>query len=232
MFEIGNMAPASGEPQRVLGAHWRARLDLTTLIAISALTLSALGFYRSYLYTKQQLEVTVTEVSYVTNQGELYMTIAFSNGGNRDAALLRVEPALWGRRKDKAAAEWIPLADKVHPDIPVSVPRMPAVVRAGGVEIVKLSASLNATDAERATVASQGAAFVGIRVATMNSDGNLYLLQESVARLDIDRQGKIHRAEAAIHRSLSGFDNLDGAPPGDSLQSNQKTPFVWADEQS
>jgi len=224
------MAQTSTEPQP--GGHWRARLDVTTLLAISALGLSALGFYRTYLYTNQQLEVTVTEVSYVTNQGELYMTIAFSNGGNRDAALLRVEPALWGRRNDKPTAEWIPLASRVHPDIPIAVPRMPMVVKAGGVEIVTLSAVLNTIDAERATVAAQGGAFVGIRVATMNSDGKLYLLQHPVARLAIDRQGKIHGAEAAIHRSLSGFDNLDGAPPGDQLQSNEKTPFVWADEQS
>jgi len=33
---------------------------------------------------------------------------------------------------------------------------------------------------------SQGAAFVGIRVATMNSDGNLYLLHHPVARLLVD----------------------------------------------
>jgi len=225
------MTDTSNEPPRAPGGHWRARIDLATVIAVSALGLSALGFYRSYLYTKQQLEVTVTEVSYVTNQGELYMTIAFSNGGNRDAALLRVEPALWGKRNDKSKAEWIPLSTRVHPDIPIAVPRMPTVVKAGGVEIVTLSAALNAIDAERSAVAAEGGAFVGVRVATMNSDGKLYLLQHPVARLTIDRQGKIHAAEAAIHQSLSGFDNLDGAPPGDQLQSNEKTPFVWADEQ-
>ena len=68
---------------------------MTAIVAVSALMVSGLGFYRSYIYTKQQLDVTVTEVSYVTNRGELYMTVAFSNGGNRDAALLRAEPALW-----------------------------------------------------------------------------------------------------------------------------------------
>jgi hypothetical protein len=35
----------------------------------------------------------------------------------------------------------------------------------------------------------------------------------------------------AIHRSLSGFADIDGAPPGDMLQST-KTPFVWVDEHS
>ncbi len=68
------------------------------MMAVAALAVSALSFYRSYLYTKHQLDVTVTEVSYVTNEGNLYMTVAFSNGGNRDAAVLRVEPALWGRQ--------------------------------------------------------------------------------------------------------------------------------------
>ena len=210
--------------------RWR-RLDLGAVLAVLALGLSGLSFYRSYLYTKQNLEITVTEVSYMTNQGGVYMTIAFSNGGNRDAAVLRAEAALWA----KAAGGdplWRPLGDRVHPDIPITSPRTPLVVKAGGVEVVTLSAMLNAADAEQSALASEGGAFLGIRVATMNSDGNLYLQQHPVARLDIDRQGKIHRAEAAIHRSLSGFDNLDGAPPGDSLQSNERTPFVWADEQS
>src|SRR5215475_520015 len=89
-----------------LSASWRARMDLTTVVAVMALALSGLSFYRSYIYTKQQLEVTVTEVSYVTNQGELYMTVAFSNSGNRDAALLRIEPALWNGR-GKKSGEWV-----------------------------------------------------------------------------------------------------------------------------
>src|SRR5437870_4396194 len=74
---------------------WRPNIDASGMVALIALAISGLSFYRSYLYTKQDLEVTVTEVSYVTNQAELYVSIAFSNGGNRDAAVLRVEPALW-----------------------------------------------------------------------------------------------------------------------------------------
>src|ERR1700716_1149947 len=111
-------------------ARWRTRMDLTAIFPVSALAMSGLSFYRSYIYTKQQLDITVTEVSYVTNQGELYMTVAFANGGNRDAALLRVEPALWGRRSKKEP-EWIPLTTRVHPDIAVTVPKAPTVIRAG-----------------------------------------------------------------------------------------------------
>ena len=81
--------------------------------------------------------------------------------------------------------------------------------------------------------ASQGGAFVGIRVATMNADGNLFLVHHPVARLTLDAQGAHPRRRSrAIHRSLSGFIDIAGAPPGDQLQSNKKTPFVWADEQS
>jgi hypothetical protein len=210
-------------------ARWRTRMDLTAIVAASALAVSGLSFYRSYIYTKQQLDVTVTDVSYVTNQGELYMTVAFSNGGNRDAALLRVEPALWGRRS-KPEPEWLPLVERVHPNILVTAPKMPTIVKAGGIDVVTLSTLLSADDAERAGVSAQGGAFLGVRVATMNSDGNLYFLQHPVARLVIDRQGRIHGAEPAIHRSLSGFLDLEGAPPGDMQQSNKKTPFVWADE--
>ena len=158
------------------------------------------------------------------------MTVAFANGGNRDAALLRVEPALWGRRAGQTKMEWIALADKVHPNIAVTSPKMPMVVKAGGVEMVTLSAKLVPAHAEEVGVSSQGGAFVGIRVATMNSDGNLYSLQHPVARLLIDRQGRIHGAEPTIHQSLSGFSDLEGAPPGDMKQTNKKTPFVWADE--
>ena len=220
------MAPKENQVREA--ASVRARLDLTTTVALMALAVSFLSFYRSYIYTKQQLEVTVTEVSYATNQGGLYITVAFSNGGNRDAALLRAEPALWTRR-EKAEAEWVPLVDQVDPNIPVTSPKTPFIVKAGGVEVITLSTALNPADAEQARVLQQGA-FVGIRVATMNSDGNLYFLEHPVARLVIDQQGRIQSAEPAIHQSLSGFSDLQGAPPGDRLQSNKKTPFVWADE--
>jgi hypothetical protein len=207
----------------------RTRIEISGVIAIVALSISAASFYRTYIYTKQALDVTVTDVSYVTNEGGLYITVAFANGGNRDAALLRVEPALWGRR-DKGQPEWIPIAGKVDPDIPLADPKMPAVVKAGGVELVKLSAKLDPADAEQARLSSEGAAFLGIRVATMNADGNLYLVQHPVAKLVIDKRGRISSAEPTIHRSLSGFVDIDGAPPGDLMQSNKKTPFVWADE--
>src|ERR1700712_2898399 len=106
------MAAESGQGSGT-SAGWRGKIDMAAVLAILAVGLSGLSFYRSYIYTKTQLDVTVKEVSYVTNQGELYMTVAFSNGGNRDAALLRVEPALWGRR-DNHDPEWIPLAGKIH----------------------------------------------------------------------------------------------------------------------
>jgi hypothetical protein len=211
---------------------WRLpTIEPGTTMALLALVISGLSFYRSYLYTKQALEITVTEVSYVTNQGGLYVSIAFSNGGNRDAAVLRVEPALWDSQKQPDGA-WTPLVDRVHPDIAVTVPKTPLIVKAGGVEVVTLSAQLDAADARRRFVAKQSAVFLGIRVATMNSDGNLYLLEHAVARLNLDSDGRIKGAEAAIHQTLQGFEDLRVAPPGDMLKSNKKTPFVWADQQS
>jgi hypothetical protein len=206
----------------------RAKMDLTTIMALIALAISGLSFYRSFIYKNQDLEVTVTEVSYVTNQGGLYMSIAFSNGGNRDAAVLRVEPALWDAER-KPEPAWTPLIDRVHPNIPVTSPKTPLVIKAGGVEVVTLSAVLNAENAERSVLAKQGGTFLGIRVATMNSDGNLYLLEHAVARLTLDGEGRIRGAEPAIHQTLRGFEDLRAAPPGDQLQQNKKTPFVWAD---
>jgi hypothetical protein len=212
-------------------AKWRTQMDLTTIVALLALAVSGLSFYRSYIYTKQQLDVTVTEVSYLTNQGGLYMTVAFSNGGNRDAAVLRVEPALW-KSAVNAAPRWVPLIDRVHPNIPVTSPKTPLIIKAGGVEVVTLSTTLDPVDAEGSSPSSGHASFLGIRVATMNSDGNLYLLEHAVVRLSLDRDGRIEGAEPAIHRSLNGFVDLQSAPPGDTLQSNKKTPFVWADQHS
>src|SRR3954447_24661724 len=107
---------------------WVPHIELGTVLAVAALLVSGLSFYRGYLYTKQDLEITVTEVSYVTNQGGVYITIAFSNGGNRDAAVLRVEPALWTGENTPQAA-WKALLDKGHPEIPLTSPRTPLVVK-------------------------------------------------------------------------------------------------------
>ncbi len=207
----------------------RHRIEISGIIALLAFGMSATSFYRSYFYKSQQLVVTVTDVSYVTNEGGLYITVAFTNAGNRDAALLRVEPLLWGRR-GQAQPAWIPIGGRVDPDIPVTDPKTPTVVKAGGVELVRLSAKLDPADAEQALVASEGAAFLGLRVADMNSDGNLYQIQRTVAKLIIDKRGRISGAEPAIHRSLSGFVNANASPPGDTEQANEKTPFVWADQ--
>jgi hypothetical protein len=212
---------------------WEAlKNDMTAIISVAALALSGLSFYVSYFYKNQQLELTITDVSYITNQGEVYMTVAFSNGGNRDAALLRVEPALWSRKNDKSQPEWMALDTKVGSDVPLTDPKVPLIVKAGGVEVVKLSARLTHDDAEHALVEKQAGAFLGVVVATMNSDGNLYKVQHPVARLDIDTAGRIRGAAPTIHQSLQGFKNVDGTPPGDQLQENEKTPFVWADQRN
>jgi hypothetical protein len=120
----------------------------------------------------------------------------------------------------------------VGPTVPLADPKVPLIVKAGGVEVVKLSAKLTPDDAEHAVVEKQGGAFLGVVVATMNSDGNLYKVQHPVARLDIDSSGRIRGAMPTIHRSLEGFRNVAGTPPGDQLQENEKTPFVWADERN
>lgn len=211
----------------------RKWLDFGSAATLVALTLSLLSFYRSYFYVNQQLDVTVTEVSYGTNRGELYMTVAFSNSGNRDAAVLRAEPALWGRRDGAnpgSPPEWIPLFVPVDEKIALVAPRTPLIVKSGGVEVVALATMLEPEDAERAPVSSEGGTFLGVRVASMNSDGNLYLLEHPVARLVLDGEGKIQNAVATIHRTLSAFSDLQGAPPGDRLTPNKKTPFVWADQ--
>ncbi len=204
-------------------------MDLTQSASIIALALSVFSFYRSYVYVNQQLDVTVTEVSYGTNRGELYMTVAFSNGGNRDGAVLRVEPALWARGTD-SKAHWVPIATPVSPQIPVVAPRVPLVVKSGGVEVVTLSNVLNPGEAEKSLVSLEGGAFLGIRVATMASDGNLYLIEHPVARLSIDKDGRILSATPAIDKTLVGFSDVQEVPPGKAVTNNKQKPFVWAEE--
>jgi hypothetical protein len=222
--------PDTNMPAAAPPSNWRRWMDLTQSASIIALAISLFSFYRSYVYVNQQLDMTVTEVSYGTNRGELYMTVAFSNGGNRDAAVLRIEPALWARSTD-GKEEWMAVVKPVAPSIPVVAPRAPLVVKSGGVEVLTLSTLLDPAEAERALVRVQGKAFLGIRVATMNSDGNLYLIEHPVAQMEVGSDGRILRAEAAIHRSLSGFEDVTQHPPGSStVQQLKQTPFVWAEE--
>ena len=214
--------------------NWRTWIDLGQSATIVALVLSLFSFYRSYVYVNQKLDVMVTEVSYGTNSGELYMTVALSNGGNRDAAVLRIEPTLWARGANNTA-QWMAVARQISPDLPVVSPRVPMVVKSGGVEVLKISTLLNASEAEKQLVAFQDGAFLGLRVATMASDGNLYRIERPVARLSIDGFGRIMGATPAIHKSMAGFVDLQQNPPGDeaptnSVTQNKQTPFVWAEE--
>ena len=209
--------------------NWRKWMDLTQSASIIALALSLFSFYRSYVYVNQQLDVTVTEVSYGTNSGELYMTVAFSNGGNRDGAVLRVEPALWARSAG-GDAHWAPIVTPVSAEIPLVSPRAPLVVKSGGVEVITLSNVLNPAEAEKTLVSLEGGAFLGIRVATMASDGNLYLVEHPVARLSIDKGGRILSAAPAIDKTLPGFSDVKEVPPGAAITKNKQTPFVWAEE--
>lgn len=208
----------------------RIKDELGWILAIAAFALSGASFYVSYLYKNQDLQIQVTSVSFSTNQGEVYMTVAFSNGGNRDAALLRVEPALWSTNNGQKDGRWAPLDTKVAKDVPLADPKVPTTVKAGGVEVVRLASRLTAAAAEQAIVASEGGAFLGVIVASMNSDGKLYLVEHPVAQLSMDSAGRILGAKATIHKSLQGFTNVAGPPPGDQLQENEKTPFVWADQ--
>jgi hypothetical protein len=209
---------------------WRKWVDFGQTATIVALALSLFSFYRSYVYVNQKLDVTVTEISYGTNTGELYMTVALSNGGNRDAAVLRMEPTLWARGSD-GQPQWVAVTAPVSADLPLVVPRVPLVVKSGGVEVLKLSNMLSALDAEKRLVSlPKDGAYLGLRLATMASDGNLYRIEHPVARLKVDPTGRILSADPAIDRSLPGFSNTEQPPPGEAIQNNGQKPFVWAEE--
>lgn len=204
-------------------------LNLTAIATLVALALSLYNFYRSYLYVSEDLDVTVTEVSYMTNKQELYIVIAFANPGNRDAAVLRVEPLLW--KAQESSEGWAALTDRVT-DVPLTAPRTPLIVRAGGVEVVTLSTKLDPVEAEGFQHHALAGTYLGVRLATMNASGSLFEIQHAVARLKIDGAGLINGAEPAVHASLPAFSTIDVPPPGDNPDPARprQTPAVWADQ--
>ena len=210
------MSDETTPPRRWSLRKW---VDIGQSATIIALALSLFSFYRSYVYVNQKLDLTVTEVSYGTNTGELYITVAFSNGGNRDAAVLRLESALWARGSD-GMTQWVPIMTPVAPDLPVVSPHVPLVVKSGGVEVIRLSTLLNAKEAEKRLVQFKDGAFLGIRVATMASDGNLYLvLREGNAVFRIDpAAGKIFHVAGT---GVTGYDG-DGGPAKQARLSGPK----------
>ena len=109
-------------------------------------------------------------------------------------------------------------------------PRTPLVVRAGGVEVVTLSAQVDPVEAERFHHPTLGGTYLGIRVATLNASGSLYDIEHTVARLNLDSAGSISDAVASVHRSLPAFSDLKVPPPGDPPAKTRQTPAVWADQ--
>ena len=92
-------------------ANW---LNLTAVATIVALLLSVFNFYFNYLYVSNRLAVTSTEAGYDWNG--LYMTVVVSNGGNQDAAILRIEPVLWSPDAASCDVRWKRLEAQVHYD--------------------------------------------------------------------------------------------------------------------
>ena len=148
------------------------------MIAIMALTLvgrqllSEAAFARSSSSTSRSPEVSS---QHERPAWTLHDAVAFSNGGNRDAALLRIEPALWGRR-DTPNLRWVPIVGRVHADIPPTDPKVPTIIKA--VEASRSSrwrrrSSCAASDVEEPWHCHSGSAFLGIRVATMNSGSEI-----------------------------------------------------------
>src|SRR5262245_24240812 len=138
----------------------RAQLDFARVLSLCAILLSAFSSYRTFLFVKHDLQIIASEVSYNTDHSGLYMKVAFSNAGNRDAAVLRAEPTLWTRdaRSANGVEEWMPLSDPVDSRIPVTLPMTPFTVKAGGVEVVTLSVTLAPSSAEAASI--HGATFL------------------------------------------------------------------------
>ena len=104
-------------------------------------------------------------------------------------------------------------------------------MKSGGVEVVTLSTLLNPAEAEQTLVSLDGGAFLGIRVATMASDGNLYLIEHPVARLNIDKAGRILSADGRHSQDAAwAFRPPAIAARAKRSPSNKQTPFVWAEE--
>ena len=199
-------------------ARW---LNLTAVATLVALLLSVFNFYISYLYVSNRLAVTSTDAGYDWNG--LYMTVVVSNGGNRDAAILRIEPALWSPGERSCDTRWQRLEAQVHPEIHIVSPKTPMVLKAGGVAVLELSALLPFRDVERMRLEAEQGTFVGIRVVAVSSDGRRYQLERPVARLDT----RTSNVSAAIAGTVDAFAISCQEPPGTPPPSADAGPYVW-----
>jgi hypothetical protein len=199
-------------------ANW---LNLTAVATVVALLLSVFNFYFSYLYVSNRLAVTSTEAGYDWNG--LYMTVVVSNGGNRDAAILRIEPALWSPGETACDKRWQRLETQVHPEVPIVSPKTPMVLKAGGVAVLELSALLPFPDVERMRLEAEQGTFVGIRVVAVSSDGRRYQLERPVVRLDT----RASSAAATIPGTVDAFAISCEGPPGTPPPSADEGPYVW-----
>lgn len=210
---------------------WRDLFDLKTVMAVISFGMSAVAFYRSNLYVKDDLELSVNEISYQTNAAGLYMTMSLANLGNRDAQVLRVRPLLWAQQGNHEG--WRPLNDPVDTAIRPNRPEPPFTVRAASFEGVRLSAALDPAEAEHHVEPidpSFEAIYLGIEIAAVDGGGATSMVQIPVTRLQLDREGRILAAQPTIHRTLNVLQDIAGVPPGDQLIVNKHTPFVWADQ--
>ena len=199
-------------------ANW---LNLTAVATIVALLLSVFNFYFNYLYVSNRLAVTSTEAGYDWNG--LYMTVVVSNGGNQDAAILRIEPVLWHPDEASCDVRWKRLEAQVHPDVPIVSPKTPMVLKAGGVAVLELSALLPFPDVERTRLEAEQGSFVGMRIVAVSSDGRRYQIERPVARVDT----KTSSVSAAIPGTVDAFAISCEGPPGTPPPSADAGPYVW-----
>jgi hypothetical protein len=181
---------------------------LPILISVLALLVSALGFYFSNLRVSHKFHLTTAAVE--TDHNNL-KTITFklivSNPGNRDAALLNVEPVVWmmateamkqdmdlNRRilerhpslNDGAALpmsdnEWLPLQDQKRSDLPT-------IVKPGSISVVTVSGTLDEVLADPSHIytkvlngKSDAAIAFGANVLSADSYGTRYRIKAPIA---------------------------------------------------
>lgn len=212
-----------------LAAKFSQWLNLTAVATVVALALSLVNFYYSFFYVSNDVSVTVTEVIYDPNTAQLYMTVALANGGNRDAALLRVEPVLW-RAGAEPDARWQALEQPIAANIPLISPATPLVIKAGAVAVTASSTLLDATAAEAQRDTARGGIYLGVRVGMVDAEGHRFLVAHPVARLVTDDSGRTLRGEAVISGSFPAFSARSTEPPGRSPDQAEAGPYVWSHE--
>lgn len=162
-----------------------SKLNFALLVAIFSAGLSAFNFYFANLRLVQRLEVTTVDGNWSDIDSTLSLRLAFVNSGNREAAILDVQPSLWQYRPSSSGV-WQRISD-------FNVSDHSAVVRPGDIVVIDVSGGVARSKVDLATflVPHNNTFWImaGVYVDAINSKGDRYISHFPAAYLQLATPG-------------------------------------------